>query len=462
MIPNKFTERGQALVVIVLSALVLFGFVALAIDGSAKFSDRRHAQNAADAAALAGGLALANEETTACGALQEWECQALLRAEDNGYDDFSNNEVWVFQCDDPDRLGPDVPLISGGGHINCGAYEGNADYIEVIILSHINTTFARVFGWDQFDNLVQAVVYAKKGQNLAEGAMVISYDPSPNCSTGGTGGYSVLVSGNSIVNLNGGGIFLNSDEVCGFKIPNCANLTITGGGITSAATVDNINQDGCTTTATENLNPDKAVVIPDDVYFPEVPPECSPSMPGTAYNDPPGSNTYHIRPGLYTDFPQASINGNIVGNRKDIVMDPGVYCVDGDFHWNGNTFDSLDGSSGVTIYLKSGSDFDLSIHSPITLNAPTSGDYQGYLIIQEGTHTSHGSCSITGGTHLELEGLIFAPYCNITVNGGSDPTAVINAQLIGWDIKIDGTTTVNFNYNPSNQVKIKRRVGLMK
>jgi hypothetical protein len=81
----------------------------------------------------------------------------------------TNNEVWVFQCNDPDRLGPDVPLTSGGGHINCGAYEGNENYLEVIILSHINTTFARVLGWNQFHNLVQAVTYTKKGGNLADG-----------------------------------------------------------------------------------------------------------------------------------------------------------------------------------------------------------------------------------------------------------------------------------------------------
>lgn len=39
------TPRGQALVLIALAAVGLFAFAALAIDGSAVFSDRRHAQN---------------------------------------------------------------------------------------------------------------------------------------------------------------------------------------------------------------------------------------------------------------------------------------------------------------------------------------------------------------------------------------------------------------------------------
>src|SRR5215510_7057011 len=124
------SERGQALIVIALAAVVLFGFVALVIDGSAKFSDRRHAQNAADTAALAAALDLANAKTSACGTHEEWQCDAWLRAEDNGYDNLANNTVWVFKCSDAltdaDRV--TAPL-------NCGDYEGDANYVSVIILS---------------------------------------------------------------------------------------------------------------------------------------------------------------------------------------------------------------------------------------------------------------------------------------------------------------------------------------
>src|SRR5687768_3698245 len=54
---HKKSEKGQALVIIALAAVGLFAFTALAIDGSRVFSDRRHAQNAADTAALAAALA---------------------------------------------------------------------------------------------------------------------------------------------------------------------------------------------------------------------------------------------------------------------------------------------------------------------------------------------------------------------------------------------------------------------
>jgi len=47
-------EKGQMIPWVVLIALALFGMVALIVDGGAVFSNRRTAQAAADAAALAG------------------------------------------------------------------------------------------------------------------------------------------------------------------------------------------------------------------------------------------------------------------------------------------------------------------------------------------------------------------------------------------------------------------------
>jgi Flp pilus assembly protein TadG len=490
MTSKKYSERGQALVLIALAAIVLFGFVALAIDGSAKLSDRRHAQNAADTAALAAALEKVTEITkgtsdnspttgapATCppptGVLPSPVCEALQlagldRAASNGYDnDLTTNTVEVHS-----------PPISG-------YYVGDTEYVQVIITSDVKTYFARIFGFDETTNILQAVAYTKKGGNLADGAMIISYDPSPNCSTGGTGGYSVSVSGSSTVNLNGGGFFLNSDEVCGFVIPNCADLNIFGGSINSVG--NNIDTGACTfdPSLTPKINQDP-VIIPDDVYWPDVPPECS-QTPNTPVklgevSVGPGQpvEEWLLSPGFYTDFPSPSL----VANKSHIYLKSGVYCIDPpmnqDLSWSPIDAAILNGSiesnpsktnynkyhaynpDGVTLYIRSGGGFTINSNNPTYIDASTDGDYQGYLIILEGTHTSHPACSISGGADIHLDGLIFAPYCDITVNGGSDPTAEINAQLIGWDIKINGTTTINFNYDPSNQVKIKRKVGLMK
>jgi len=494
MISNKLRENGQVLVVIALASIVLFGFVALAIDGSAKFSDRRRSQNAADTAALAAALAKVNAlsdpanysntpvECPPISGSPSDVCAALLldgleRAISNGYgDDITKNTVEIYS-----------PPISG----YYSTVSNKAEYVQVIITSHVKTYFARVFGINQTNNIVQAVALAKPGKNLAQGAMVISYDPNPNCSVGGTGGSSVKVSGAATINLYGGGILLNSNASCGFTIPNCADLHITGGAGVNTAGSNNINTTGCTFTPplTKKYNQDP-IAVPDDVYFPNEPPECKMSGSPTPYKFPTqimGTDSklhdqWLIYPGFYTDFPQAAL----VSNKSYIYMASGVYCIDPpmsqDLSWSPVSAAFLNGSTdpalnqyataynpyGVTLYIKKGGGFTINASSPTYLDATTkapngsASDYQGYLIILEGDQTTHPSCTINGGADIKMNGLIDAPYCNFTINGQAGETAPFNAQLLGWDITINGQNAINFNYDPSNQVHIKRRVGLMK
>lgn len=481
---KTLAERGQALIIITLAAIGLFGIVGLAIDGSAKFSDQRHAQNAADTAALAASLAKANEltkanlleDTSQCPPASGYPntiCSALLAAGKNiaginGYDNnLTSNTVEIYS-----------PPVSGH-------YAGSVDFVQVIITSYVNTYFARVIGINQTRNIVQAVALARPSYNLANGAMLISYDPHPSCNSGGgSGGSSLYVMGSSDIFLNGGGIFVNSQENCGYYAPSCPNINITSGGINSAATVDNINQDGCTKTAPENIA-QTPVDIPDDVYWPPVPPECGINPPPAptklgevmAGSPPKLTGEWLIYPGFYETFPPS----NLVGNKQLIYMKSGVYCIDPpmnqDLSWSPVDFVSLNGSTspsqnkyhtynpdGVTLYIKAGGGFTINSNNPTLLDATTkvSSDYQGYLIILEGSQSSHPTCTITGGANLYINGTIFAPYCNIKVNGNSTSTAPINAQLLGWQLTIDGKAGINFNYDPSNQVKIKRRIGLIR
>src|SRR5689334_19414413 len=116
------SQRGQALVMIALAAIGLFAFAALAIDGSAVFSDRRHAQNAADTGVLQAAL------TKIRGG--DWERAGLNRAKSNGYDDNGiSNDVLFYN-----------PPISG-------PYLGDDQYIQVKIRSDVKLFFARVIGF---------------------------------------------------------------------------------------------------------------------------------------------------------------------------------------------------------------------------------------------------------------------------------------------------------------------------
>ena len=275
---KQLKEHGQALIIIALAMVGLVAIVGLAVDGSAVFADQRHAQNAADTAAMAAAYAKVDELATSTNpnvnvpatcpppsGTPSDACAALInagldRAISNGYgDNIAKSTVKIYS-----------PPTTG-------YYQGDDDYVQVLITSTVNTTFMKVVGRNEFTHTVQAVALAKPRFNLAEGAMIISYDPDPNCSTTGTGGYSVQVNGSATVNLDGGGIFLNSDETCGFKIPNCADLNIINGGGINTVGANNINiPDGCTFDPPVNKNYDQEpVIIPDDIYWPPVPKECS-------------------------------------------------------------------------------------------------------------------------------------------------------------------------------------------
>ena len=419
------SERGQALIIFALAAIGIFGIVALAIDGSVKFSDRRHAQNAADTAALAGALAKGQGDTN-------WDLVALDRAADNGYDDnLVSNNVEVYS-----------PPISG-------YYAGDDLYVQVIITSNVNTYFARVLGIAQTHNVVEAVALTKEGGPLFNGASVVSLNPNPSCGSG-----SVNVGGNGTINLSGGGIFVNSSASCGYSQTSCTvTLNIGSGGISSAGSPIDIH--GCSGSGLTTNTSETQVEIPDEVYMPDEPAECSQTA---ATPTPLGGDKWLIHPGYYTDFPQAGL----IGNNKEIYLEAGVYCVDSDLHWSGATFDYLDGTSGITIYITAGHDFSISINSPILLDASTSGEYEGYLIILDGTHTSTENCTINGGSYLDVNGTIFAPYCNITINGDNSSNSTFNAQVIGWDIKLNGNNILDFQYDPGTNAQNKRKIGLMK
>ena len=149
---NYSSEKGQALIIITLAAVVLFSFAALAIDGSMVFSDKRHAQNAADTSALAGALAYTrnsnadddDDDDEDGGGMNVIRTAARARATSNGYDNGPTNDVTISA--------PDVPSDE--------CQSGVGKDITVTITSHVKTTFTRIIGREQMTNIVTATTRA--------------------------------------------------------------------------------------------------------------------------------------------------------------------------------------------------------------------------------------------------------------------------------------------------------------
>jgi hypothetical protein len=323
--------------------------------------------------------------------------------------------------------------------------------VQVIVTSYIKTYFARVIGIYQTQNTVQAIALAKRGGPLFEGNSIVALNPHSSCPG------SLLVGGNGTITLDGGGILVNSSSPdCAFEQQGCSlNLDfINGGGITSSG-VDNVDFDACysgsATTPSYDAPP---IQFPGDLDIPDEPAECSVSSPGWWSSD---ATTTYLHPGRYNEFPPKSGGGITV--RDNMFMYPGIYCVNNVVKLNDQHL-ILNGTD-VLIYIRPGYDFSIQ-NGEFHLSAPTSGEYAGYLMIVASNFTgSPTDCKIDGNANDSYTGTIFAPYCNLTINGTANSTAY-NGQIVGYEVKVNGASNMSFTYDKDKNGTTKRKVGLMK
>lgn len=428
------SERGQVLVIISVALVALIAMVGLAVDGGFAFSDRRHAQNAADTAALAGALARINLDLG-------WTNVARDMAGENGYSgDLVNNQVEVYLCTD-ENASCDLP-----------AGANPDDYLQVIITSTINTFFARVIGVPTITNRVQAVALADTDDSseLFDGRSIVALNP--DCPPSG----SLIISGDSLITINGGGMLANADETCSFKCTSTSvSVDIIGGELESSAGSFDSFSEHCQAELVDDGVSYGGEQLPYPPLLPDfdIPPECDPAMAGTAtsgvWDDPMHGlvNAHYLTPGYYGTFPpKKDVNDNLL--EKELVMLPGTYCVDTVLKLNTEQIHLW--GQGVTIWIRAGNGF--TINGGIVQLYGSSEDYPGYLIIVEPDYDGAvTACNLEGNAFNKYVGAIYAPHCDVTVNGTADtPPDGIDSQIIGYNVTINGTSNLIINYDADN------------
>lgn len=460
-------QRGQALIIIAFALIGLIGMTGLAVDGGMAYSDRRHAQNAADNAAVAGALAKINAVKANKDPRASVTIAALNMTGQYGYSglaqDADSNTVKVYTCNEDDS--------------SCGpAYDGKSDYVQVIITSHINTFFAGVIGIPQMHNRVQAIAFARAAGNLYDGNNIIALNPTCN-----NNGNTFSVEGSPVIDLSNsdgtqGSLYINTGEAsCGFTCNTSAG-DITGNIITAGSDpLDGLSNHCTEEIGEENISTDGKLfdfpVTLADMGI-KVPPECTTPL-GTYTNHAAGTYSFDggdptkgvsvLTPGRYSDFPpQKEISEGKLYNQ--IFMMPGVYCVNHVIQLTENNLTLI--GHNVTFFLRAGYDFQF-MGGTVDIDAPDNGDYAGYLMILEPDYGNPPlsedslNCRINGNIGNTFEGAIFAPYCDITIDGGSGSIG-IDSQIIGYTVKINGGGTINFSYDSSKNPHINAQTGLMK
>jgi hypothetical protein len=413
------TEKGQALVLITLAVVGLFAFTALAIDGSMVFSDHRHAQNAADTSVLAAALERAHGK--------DWDTvvvpAAKTSAANNGYNDNNTtNVVEVYICNDARATCTALPV---------GA--DSAEYIQVKITSHVKTYFARIVGWWELINHVDAVAHVIPGHRTTvfggQALVALNKTACP----------AISYKGSSTTTITGSGVFVNSSCSTGsnqafdastgsgtFETP-CMNVV---GGVTLGTNTTLISPGTSCTNSKYNLS--AQIQDPSSMYAKLNP--CG-TTAGTY-------NSTTLNPGNYTGaFPPGG----------QTTMNPGIYCIAAGTHsFSLQGGQTLSGSN-VLIYMISG---DVSwtsggIHLSAMKNV--NPNYDGLLL-----YLAPGNCSdvsITGNGASSYVGTILAPCSNVKLAGGSSTgnQNILENQIIADTITLTGSNTLNINFNATEQ-----------
>ena len=392
---NRRNERGQALIIIVFSIIALVGVTALAIDGGNVYAERRRAQNAADAAALAGALERINNNASG------WTDAVFQSAAKNGYNnDGVTNIVKVYS-----------PPISGPN-------AGDVEYIQVQITSYTKTYFASVLGIPQITNEVQAVSRTKTPQYLPMfgGAAVVSMAPTSDCDN-----YKAFwVTGEATLDLTGGGIFVNSNN------PDCALITQGEGSIR----IRDSNQiqvvGGASIQKPKLITPYPPITGTPPVSYP--PPFYMPKV-GC------GGKTAMIQADGHT-MSSGSWSGPFPPPGVHDLMS-GVYCLNDDFYVG----DGVQLSGTQVVFKMEHGRLQFSGSAQINISAPKSGTLAGLLVYQPQDNTN--IMSLNANEQSSIQGTILAPGAQIRIKGNGSSSG-FHSQILGYTIMVDSTDNIVF------------------
>lgn len=394
-------KQGQALVLLALGLVGLLAMAGLGIDGGRLFAAKRRAQNAADAAARAAALVIAQQsDGVSATDLQQAKQAAIQRAADNDFT-LTANDITITQKD--------------------GMY-----YVDVTVKTEIIGTFVNVVRKAPIPVQASAQVRVTPQREIAYGyALAATNEHTCNA-------INIHLGHGGWLNVEGG-IFSNTDATAtsgrGGGSHGACVAFFAKGHPGSAVTADYIHTvaDGEHSYFIGGHGGGGISVTP----LPEggYPHMILPQLPAPVCTQEGHYENGHYWPGRYP----RGIHVN-----RNAVFEPGIYCLDGDLQISGSdhagaehdgAHDSHAGpvevtGQGVFFYLHSGS---VKIHhAEVNLQAPLKGSPQaidaagnqwgGMLFYLPPENT--GYVKITGHGTIVLRGTIYAPGPVSRYHGG--------------------------------------------
>jgi hypothetical protein len=402
-------EKGQVLVLIILAIVGIMGFAALAVDIGRLYAERRRAQSAADAAAMAWAYDFSQTDVDNPGV-------AVTSLTRNGFPDQSVVELYH-----PPTSGP---------------YTGDMEYFQVIIGGEVAKVFGQFIFLGPMNLRVEAVTHTIGAQGISPGNALVAM-----------GEYvcpGIVFNGGTNTTIRNGSIFSNSNG----NGPGACYSGITSG---APSTIDVINGEINIAAGWDNNGGGMVNPAPNSpvghTNFPDVPVPVCPHEDSDGNVVTPGvvdNSTHTIYPGVF-DSPLHVSSGNW-------TMAPGMYCFEADFHFSGGGLTGTD----VMFVMYNGSiklngTGEAHLDRPNYIEDATGRNFGGMLIYMPYENT--GGIDIAGASGTTYSGTIYAPgprvpdsqeKCNL---GGTNKTMAMNSTVMCHTIGIAGNSVLTINYN---------------
>ncbi len=382
-------RSGAAIAYVAVMAPVLAGLAGLAVDTGMWYAQSRHAQAAADSAAVAGALEVLRSDSN--------HSMVVAAAEDD-------LEVYGYSIANGDGVTINFPP-------NSGPYAGAMDKVEVVVSRPAFRTFSAVF-LDQDPNVSARAV----GVADINDTCVWALNPSAPA--------SVSVSGTANVSL-GCGVFVNSSDPA-------AALNENGSGCLTATKIKVVGG-----SSGDCLNPSPltgASPVADPMASLPAPPSYTPGVcdfSGGNYN----GGTVNLTPGAYCGAIKAV-------STTTLNFAPGLYILE-----DAGTLDigaqATVTGIGVSFYISANNTKSIKINAgaDVTLKAPPDGELPGVLLYHDRNSTSNVIHKINGGADMTLEGIIYFPKHDLEFAGGStlDTTSTM---IVADTVTFTGNTEI--------------------
>jgi hypothetical protein len=422
--------------ILILVIFGLVGFTALAIDAGMLYSERRRAQNAADAGALAAALAKAQ--------LENVHVAALNRTTSNGY-----NTSW----DPCNPAGFDCTLGTGSNWTvevtsppRVGDFAGLDEYIRVVITTDVETAFAHLVFKGALQTTVEAVSRVRPSQNILPGYAL--YGATKNECKG------LWFSGTGNTTVTGGSVFSNSaanSKSCQSGVQDGNGDIAVGPPPMNIQVVGNFDMGG-----SGSVDPLPVMEeVPQDSLRSAPQPDCT-GLTDFGKKSVNAGKSATLQPGNYQSISFKA--------GASVTLNPGMYCIYGTKGFSG-TGGSITGT-GVMIYLQDGG-FNLGGNSlvalaaetnPSTLVDPAQNDWMGMLVYVDPNNSN--AVKLAGTTGTTYAGTVYAASSDCTLNGTGDDIGLLSTQIICNTIKITGTAEVNIEYNQAKVYSLPPAIDL--